>query len=113
MIPLIPLIPLVSVGPGIGTGENPYNGHTVTLKGAAQTTLFGTTAIDAYLNAICVKGGYLTQTDSGAVTNCYRPEEAPLFKNKAARSATNCYTLGQLVEQVGEFVKFANCYEGI
>ena len=99
--------------PGIGTGENPYNGHTVTLKGAAQTTLFGTTAIDAYLNAICVKGGYLTQTDSGAVTNCYRPEEAPLFKNKAARSATNCYTLGQLVEQVGEFVKFANCYEGI
>ena len=50
--------------PGIHTGENPYNGHTVTLKGAAQTTLFGTTAIDAYLNAICVKGGYLTQTDS-------------------------------------------------
>ena len=56
--------------PGIGTSDAPYsgsfngNGYTVSLKGADATTLFGTTDQDAYLNAICVKGGYLTQTDS-------------------------------------------------
>ena len=56
--------------PGIGTGDNPYNGrfngngYTVTLTDAAQKTLFGTTDEYAALNAICVKGGYLTQTDS-------------------------------------------------
>ena len=56
--------------PGISTSDAPYNGsfdgngYTVTLKDPAATTLFNTTDQDAYLNAICVKGGYLTQTDS-------------------------------------------------
>ena len=103
--------------PGIGTGAKSYGGsfngggHTVTLTGAAQATLFGTTDTSAYLNAICVTGGYLTQTDSGAVTNCYRPEEAPLFQKKAARSAQNCYTLDKLVEQKSSGATFTNCYQ--
>lgn len=56
--------------PGIGTSDAPYNGsfdgngHTVSLTDPAATTLFGTTSTDAELNAICVTGGYLTQTDS-------------------------------------------------
>ena len=103
--------------PGIGADDKSYGGsfngggYTVTLTGAAQATLFGTTDTSAYLNAICVTGGYLTQTDSGAVTNCYRPEEAPLFQKKAARSAQNCYTLDKLVEQKSSGATFTNCYQ--
>ena len=103
--------------PGIGADDKSYGGsfngggYTVTLTGAAQATLFGTTDTSAYLNAICVTGGYLTQTDSGAVTNCYRPEEAPLFQKKAARSAQNCYTLEKLVEQKSSGATFTNCYQ--
>ena len=104
--------------PGIGTGDNPYNGrfngngYTVTLTDAAQKTLFGTTDEYAALNAICVKGGYLTQIDNSVVTNCYRPEDKPLFQNKAAGSATNCYALGKLVEQESSSATFTNCYAG-
>ena len=104
--------------PGIGTSKAPYsgsfngNGYTVSLTDPDATTLFGTTDQDAYLNAICVKGGYLTQTDSAVVTNCYRPEKAPLFQNKAAGSATNCYSLDKLVEQESSGAAFTNCYAG-
>ena len=103
--------------PGIGTSDAPYsgsfngNGHTVTLTGADATTLFVITSETAELNAICVTGGYLTQTDSAVVTNCYRPESYPLFQNKAAGSAANCYTLGMLVEQESS-APLKNCYEG-
>ena len=104
--------------PGIGTSDNPYNGrfngngHTVSLTDPAATTLFDTTSTEAKLDTICVTGGYLTQTDSAVVTNCYRPEDKPLFQNKAAGSATNCYALGKLVEQESSGAAFTNCYEG-
>ena len=104
--------------PGIGTSDAPYsgsfngNGHTVSLTDPAATTLFGTTSTNARLDTICVTGGYLTQTDSAAVTNCYRPEDKPLFQKKTAGSATNCYALGKLVEQESSGAAFTNCYEG-
>ena len=104
--------------PGIGTSDAPYsgsfngNGHTVSLTDPDATTLFGTTSTNARLDTICVTGGYLTQTDSAVVTNCYRPEDKPLFQNKTAGSATNCYTLDKLVEQESSSATFTNCYEG-
>ena len=106
--------------PGIGTSDAPYsgsfngNGYTVSLKGTdtANKMLFGTTSTNARLDTICVTGGYLTQTDSAVVTNCYRPESYPLFQKKAAGSAVNCYTLGMLVEQESDGATFTNCYEG-
>ena len=106
--------------PGIGTNGVSYsgsfngNGYTVTLTGAdtANKMLFGTTSTDARLDTICVTGGYLTQTDSAVVTNCYRPESDPLFQNKTAGSAVNCYTLGMLVEQESDGATFTSCYAG-
>lgn len=106
--------------PGIGTERNAYggtfsgNGQTVTLTSAGENVkqLFGTTSTDAELNAICVKDGYLTYTDSATVTSCYRPQNAPLFYNKAAGRAANCYTLGNLVEQVDSNAMFKNCFAG-
>lgn len=106
--------------PGIGTGSSAYggtfngNGKTVTLTSNGQNSnrLFGTTSATATLNAICVHDGYLSYTDSATVTNCYRQKAEPLFHNKAAGSAANCYTLGTLAEQVGNEAKFTNCYAG-
>ena len=103
--------------PGIGTDKNAYGGtfngnsHTVTLtsNGGNTQQLFVKTSNKANLNAICVKGGYLSHTDSAIVNNCYRQENAPLFYEKAAGSAKNCYTLGKLAEQAGS-ATFTNCY---
>ena len=102
---------------GIGTGvsySGSFNGdgYTVTVTNAAQMTLLGETSTNAKLNAICVKGGHLTQTDRAAVTNCYRLDSYPLFQNKAAGSAVNCYTQGNLANQVGSTATFTNCYQG-
>lgn len=103
--------------PGIGTdsaygGTFNGNGKTVTLTNVTTKQLFVTTSTDAKLNAICVQGGYLSYTDSATVTNCYRQQDAPLFHNKAAGSAANCYTLGKLAEQASS-ATFTNCYAGI
>ena len=105
--------------PGIGADDKSYGGsfngggHKVTLAGAdaAKQMLFGTTSTEAKLNAICVTGGYLSNADSAVVTSCYRPENAPLFRNKTAGSAANCYTLGKLAENAASSAKFTNCYQ--
>ena len=106
--------------PGIGADDKSYGGsfngggYTVTLTGAepAKQMLFGTTTTEAKLNAICVMGGCLSNADSAAVTSCYRPENAPLFRNKTAGSAANCYSLFKLAQQVGNSAEFTNCYQG-
>ena len=104
--------------PGIGTGvsySGSFNGggHKVTLTGAdaAKQMLFGTTSTEAKLNAICVMDGCLSNADSAVVTSCYRPQTAPLFQNKTAGKAENCYTLDKLVEQKSSGATFTNCYQ--
>ena len=105
--------------PGIGADDKSYGGsfngggHKVTLTGAdaANQMLFGTTSTEAKLNAICVMGGYLSNADSAVVTSCYRPESYPLFQNKTAGKAENCYTLDKLVEQKSSGATFTNCYQ--
>lgn len=105
---------------GIGTNSTAYggtfngngNGKTVTLSNVTTKQLFVTTSTDAKLNAICVQGGYLSDADNATVTNCYRQQDAPLFHNKAAGSAANCYTLGTLAEQANGSATFTNCYAG-
>ena len=111
-------IAVESSWPGIGINGSEYGGtfegggHTVTLTNAGENSkqMFGTTSAAAKLDAICVQDGYLTYIDSAAVTNCYRPQKAPLFNTKTAGSAANCYTLGKLAEQVGS-ANFTNCYQ--
>ena len=104
--------------PGIGTGvsySGSFNGggHKVTLTGAdaAKQMLFGTTSTEAKLNAICVMDGCLSNADSAVVTSCYRPQTAPLFQNKTAGKAENCYTLGKLAETADSSATFKNCYQ--
>ena len=105
--------------PGIGADDKSYggsfngNGNTVTLTGAkaANQMLFGTTSGTAKLKAICVMGGCLSNADSAVVTSCYRPESYPLFQNKTAGSAANCYTLGKLAENAASSAKFTKCYQ--
>ena len=104
--------------PGIGTGvsySGSFNGggHKVTLTGAdaAKQMLFGTTSTEAKLNAICVMDGCLSNADSAVVTSCYRPQTAPLFQNKTAGKAENCYTLDKLAETADSSATFKNCYQ--